>query len=121
MNEFKEKQMDGKEENDGFGVWGILELMGHIKVSGFITEQELFGTKVGRIDIPAGNGETAVTQYFGGQALFRLTPTTEGIARAFAEKARPRPVQRFELTLAPGMATEYGGWDDESTDEDIDF
>lgn len=74
-----------------FEVWGILELMGHVKTAGLISEQELFGTTLGRIDIPTDDGQM-ITQYFGGGSVYRLTPVSEMVARAFAARNTPRPV-----------------------------
>lgn len=92
---------EDQEIASGFGTWAILELMGHVKLAGFVTEEELFGGKMGRIDIPRGDGdEGAVTQYFGGQTVYRLTPTSEEIARAFAARHQPRPVHTWELQLS---------------------
>ena len=85
-------------ESDNFGTWGILELMGHVKIAGFITEEELFGGKIGRIDIPCQDG-SSFTQFFGGHAVYRLTPVSEQVARAFAIRNQPRPVQVYELQL----------------------
>ena len=102
-------------DNDNFGTWGVLELVGHVKLAGFVTEEELFGSKVGRIDIQAIEGENAITQYFGGHALYRLTPVTEEVARAFARRSRPRPVYVYELQLpAPAPApSQENDYDDE--------
>lgn len=94
-------------ENDNFGMWAILELMGHVRVAGFVTEHELFGSKLGRIDIPAEDGQ-GVTQFFGGQTVYRLTPVSEQVARAFAERNRPRPVHVYELQLPPGDESPHG-------------
>ena len=87
-----------KNTNDSFGTWAILELMGHVKLAGFVTEEELFGGKIGRIDIPGEDGKN-VTQYFGGHTIYRLTPVTEPVARAFAARNQPRPVYVYELQL----------------------
>jgi len=106
------------ETNDNFGMWGILELMGHVKMAGFITEEELFGGKIGRIDIPGEAGQ-AITQYFGGHTLYRLTPVPEDVARRFAERNRPRPVYVYELA-APALAAPEDRRDDDVSDE-IDF
>lgn len=78
-----------------FEQWAILELMGHVRLAGRVTEEELFGAKMGRIDIP--NGDRFTTQYFGGGSIYRLTPTTEEIARNVAANNQPRPVQPWEL------------------------
>lgn len=87
---------------ESFEQWGILELLGHVRVAGIIREEERFGTKMGRIDIPDTHGGFT-TQYFSGGAVYRLTPTTEEIARAVAARAQPEPVYRYELprALAP--------------------
>jgi len=102
------------ETNDNFGMWGILELMGHVKMAGFITEEELFGGKIGRIDIPGEDGE-AITQYFGGHTIYRLTPISEDMARAFAKRNRPRPVYVYELAL-PAPAEPEDRRDDDVSD-----
>lgn len=33
-------------------VWAVVELMGHVKLAGRLTEEEKFGAKLGRPDIP---------------------------------------------------------------------
>ena len=63
------------EISPGFSHWAIVELMGHVKIAGHVTEVELFGSKLGKVDIP--NGESFTTQYFNGSSLYRLTPTVE--------------------------------------------
>lgn len=80
---------------DGFGQWAVVELLGHVKVAGYVTEEEHFGSKLGRIDVPGE--EQTITQYFGGNTLYRLTPVTEEVARAFAARSSPRPVHVYEL------------------------
>lgn len=86
---------------NGFDAWAILELLGHVKLAGRVTEEEHFGAKLGRIDIPAGEGWT--TQYFSGGSIYRLTPTTEEIARSVAARNQPTPAHRWELPALPSM------------------
>lgn len=103
---------------EGFGIWAILELMGHVKVSGYVTEEELFGSKLGRIDVPADDERETVTQYFGGQSVYRLTPVSEDVARAFARRSRPQPVQVYELALPePRPSAGYPDHDDPDIDD----
>lgn len=108
---------------DGF--WGIVELMGHVTLAGFITEEERFGGKLGRVDIPSPTeGEMVATQYFGAGSIYRVTPTTESIARAVAVRKQPQPVTLFGLALsAPqpqqytdGIDGDYGHDEDEEED-----
>jgi len=97
--------------------------MGHVKLAGFVTDEELFGGKIGRIDIPAGADDemAAITQYFGGNTVYRLTPVSEHVARAFAACNRPRPVYIYELklpTLQAPMENDDSDFDDELEGKD---
>lgn len=80
----------------GFDSWAILELMGHVRMAGRVTEEERFGCKMGRIEVP-GDGESFTTVYFGGGSVYRMTPTTEEVARAVAKGSQLEPVHRWEL------------------------
>lgn len=56
--------------------YAVVELMGHVRHVGRVTEVERFGTKMGRVDVPKGgkfeNGYTSV--FFSGASLYRFTP-----------------------------------------------
>lgn len=80
---------------ESFDSWAVLELMGHVRMAGRVTEEERFGVKMGRIDVPKDDGFTTV--YFGGGSVYRMTPTTEEIARAVSIRSQPTPVHRYEL------------------------
>lgn len=41
--------------------WAVVELMGHVRLAGRISEEERFGSKLGRIDIPIDAGCTGVS------------------------------------------------------------
>jgi|SRR6185295_8165239 len=79
-----------------FEAWAIVELMGHVRMAGKVTEEERFGSKLGRVDVPRDDG-TFSTHYFGGGSVYRLTPTTEEIARSVAARNQPSPVHSWEL------------------------
>ena len=86
-----------KDPEDRFAGWAILELLGHRRLGGYVTEQTLAGHGVLRLGVPAINGHTETTQFYAPSALYCLTPTTEELARAVAELTRPQPVHRYEL------------------------
>lgn len=86
-----------------FDQWAIVELMGHVRLAGRVTEEEHFGAKLGRIDIPAHDGGFT-TQLFGGGSVYRITPTTEQVARAVALRNQPEPVHRWELPAPRAVA-----------------
>lgn len=86
--------------SEPFEGWAVLELMGHRRIAGKLTEQT-GGCFAGllRIDIPGpGPGEAIVaTQFYSSAAVYCITPTTEEIARAVAAKSQPEPVHEWEL------------------------
>ena len=87
--------------------WAILGLMGHVRLAGRVTEESHFGVALGRIDIPSADGYT--TQYFGGSSIYRLTPTTEAIARSVALHNQPAPVRTWELPKPQAIEADMGG------------
>ncbi len=89
--------------NEQTDVWAIVELMGHVRLAGRLTEEEKFGTKMGRLDIPIPNdsddltpGPQFVTQLFGGASVYRITIVTEAVARQVARKNQPAPVSPWD-------------------------
>ncbi|MHB9105784.1 MAG: acetyltransferase [Armatimonadota bacterium] len=79
--------------------WAILELMGHRRIAGHVSEATIAGQSFIRIDVPDVPGQDAFTQFYGAGSLYCLTPTTEEIARAVAARSIVRPVERYELAL----------------------
>ncbi len=91
-------------ENKKFDEWAILELMGHKRIAGKVSEATLFGGALLRIDIPDKEGKFT-TQFYGVQSIYCITPTEESLARAMAAQCQPEPVSRWEvsrLLAAPG-------------------
>lgn len=79
-----------------FEEWAILELMGHRRLAGKITEATILGGALLRIDIPGKDGKFT-TQFYGAQSIYCITPTTEEIARSVALHNEPAPVSQWEL------------------------
>lgn len=81
-------------EQDSFRGWVILEVLGHRTLGGFLSEQVIAGAAFLRIDIPS---EPATTQLYAPNAVYAITPTTEAVATAFAQRGFVGPVQTWEL------------------------
>jgi len=100
-------------EQSVFAEWVILELMGHRRLAGFLTEQEIAGRGFLRLEIPA---DPPVTQLYNPTSVYAITPTTRDIATAVAQSSRPAPVQRWELPAPEPMpqqeARSAAGWAD---------
>lgn len=78
-----------------FEGWAILELMGHRRLAGKVSEVTIAGTPFIRIDVM--RLESEATQFYSGAAVYCITPTSEETARQVAELSAVAPVQRWEL------------------------
>lgn len=83
------------QETPTIAEWAIVELMGHVRMAGLVSEEQHFGATLGRIDIPRGDGFS--TQFFGGGSVYRISPCSEEVARAVAARSQPAPVHTWEL------------------------
>lgn len=84
-----------------FEGWVILELMGHRRLAGRLSEAQIAGRSFLRIDLP-GPRDEETTQFYAPSAVYAITPTTEETARQVAALGRPAPVQRWELPPTEG-------------------
>ena len=110
-------------ETETFQSWAIVELMGHTKIAGLVTEQALAGGAFLRVDVPGTRNEWVMTKLYGASAVYCITPVTEDLARRAAQAiTAPRPVTRWELPVlkdTEGRAADPPA-DDYRYDQDID-
>ena len=115
--------------------WAILELMGHRRLAGYLSEQTIGGAAFVRIDVPGNSTEEerklhgenwVATQFYAPSAIYCITPTLETLARKLALANVPAPVTRWDLpavaALPPpsdsGDAFDHINDDDDDDDED---
>ena len=84
-------------EPDKFEAWAIVELFGHQRIAGRLTEQTIGGCNFVRVDVPEVNGNQAFTKLFGQGAIYAITFVDEAIAKAAVDKMRPRPVSVYDI------------------------
>lgn len=77
--------------------WCILELLGHRRLGGYLTETEIAGSGFLRIDVPGIDGGNSVTQFVTPASVYAITPVTQEMAEAVAKRNQPEPVPRWEL------------------------
>jgi hypothetical protein len=99
-------------------LWAIVQLMGHVRIAGRISEEEKFGAKIGRLDIPRGDKGEFSTEYFGASSVYRIQIVSEEIARQVASSNDSRPIHSYEMPKVPQIAGEAGDYFDQRPDED---
>ena len=106
------------ESKPAFAQWCVLEIMGHVTVAGFVSEEIIFGVPLVRVDVPEvaekrslrsryveGQGYVEVemiepfipthTLYYGASSIYSLKPTTEEAAKARAAQLRHKSIDCY--------------------------
>ncbi len=100
--------------------WALVEIFGHRRHVGRVSEVERFGSKMLRVDVPTvGDEGTYETHYYGGASIFSMTPMSEEGARAWIARYAPRPAGVASLPHQRSWDHE-GGADGEAPDDDDD-
>ena len=88
-------------EQTKFEEWAVLELFGHQRLAGLVTEVQLGGASFVRVDVPDVEKEPGapvkLTKYLNPSAIYAITPVTEETARAAARSCSSAPVTRWDV------------------------
>ena len=95
------------ESNEKFESWGLLELFGHQRLAGKLSEQTIGGCHFIRIDVPEVGETAAYTRFFTQGAIYGMTPMEDETARKLAP-GRSRPPPR--PAPCPSRPTSCAAW-----------
>jgi len=84
-------------ENTKFEHWALVELMGHQRISGLVSEFTIAGKGMIRVDVPNAAGETIFSRFYSPEAVYCISPTDKQIAIGLALKCASRPVSIYDL------------------------
>jgi hypothetical protein len=101
--------------------WGalpaVVQLMGHSMIAGWITEETHVGTEMLRVDVPETESTPAFTNFYGGSAIYSVTPVDEATMRAAVQQARVKPINVYIIAERQIAGTKpYEIWEDEGDD-----
>lgn len=95
------------ETQEKFESWGLLELFGHQRLAGKLSEQTVGGAHFIRIDVPAVDDAPEYTRFFTQGAIYGMTVLSETVARQMANGLRARPVQPYDLKALPAQSQRH--------------
>lgn len=90
-------------ETETFDQWAIVEIMGHQRLAGRVTEQVIGSTSFIRVDVPAVNDNQPFTRLLGGGAIYAISIVDEETARAAAVQIRAAPVDEWSARRMLGL------------------
>jgi hypothetical protein len=82
---------------DQFSEWAILDLFGHQKIAGRVSEQQIGGSSFVRVDVPEVEGQPAYTKLFGPGAIYSITITDAITAKAAVAYWKSVPMDQWTV------------------------
>ena len=92
-----------------FECWAVVEVMGHSRYAGMVTEQAIGGCAFVRVDVPAVDGRLPFTKLLGQGSIFAITPCSEEAAKAVAAQCYDKPVTIYQPAIQNQLGFEDGG------------
>ena len=97
--------------------WAIVELMGHQVIAGQITEVLVAGCPMLRVDVPSVKDVPGFTKFYGGGAIYAITPTDQESALHAVNHLQAQPVNVWTIpvrvkVLPVLQAPDEGDWED---------
>lgn len=80
-----------------FSEWCLVELFGYQKIVGHCTEQNIAGTNMLRVDVPNPDGSVKFTRFFGGSAIYGISPIAKEMALSMAAGMDKEPVHSYDM------------------------
>jgi hypothetical protein len=106
----------------GFEAHAIVELMGHARIAGKVSEETIAGAALLRVDVPKTEQREAYTKFYSAGAVYSITPTDEATANYAAEQFDNPPVSPYILRMpvSPALAEKVSAADDDYSDYESD-
>ncbi|OGT54397.1 MAG: hypothetical protein A3E01_03120 [Gammaproteobacteria bacterium RIFCSPHIGHO2_12_FULL_63_22] len=83
--------------SEKFEQWCLVELFGHSRIAGFVTEQTIGGQSFVRVDVPETKLQKGFTRLFGSGAIYAMNPIAEDVARGLAKELEVKPITPWDF------------------------
>ena len=80
-----------------FELSAIVELFGHTRMAGKVTEQTIGSASFIRIDVPETKTNPSFTRIVNPSAVYAINPVTEEVMLDMAEQISERPIESWDI------------------------
>lgn len=77
-------------------IYAIVELFGHQRMAGKVSEQNIAGANMVRIDVPETKTAPAFTRFLNPSAIYAINPVTKEVADGMAEQIQVKPIDMWD-------------------------
>ena len=78
-------------------MWALVELFGHQRIAGKVTQAEFGSGELIRVDVPAAKDRAPLTKFYNVKAIYGITPVDEATAARMAADINAAPVSEWSL------------------------
>lgn len=82
--------------NEKLELHAVVELFGHQKMAGKVTEQSIGPSTFVRIDVPETKHQPAFTRLINPSAIYAINPITEDLVAQMAERIESAPIETWD-------------------------
>ena len=101
--------------------WAIIELFGHNLIAGQVSEVSVAGAAMLRVDVPAVRDVPGFTKFYGGGAIYAITPTDQESALHAVNHLQAQPVNVWTIPVRvkqlPAHVIDDGDEDEDEEDD----
>ncbi len=80
-----------------FELHAIVELFGHSRMAGLVSEQTIGSASFIRIDVPETAQQPAFSRIVNPSAIYAINPVTEEVAIQMARQLNEKPIQAWDI------------------------
>jgi hypothetical protein len=101
------------DSQEKFDCWAVVEVMGHSRYAGRVTEQAIGGCAFVRVDVPAVADRLPFTKLLSQGSIFAIMPCSEEAARKIASRIVDRPITIYQPSVQHELTHEESEDDDD--------
>lgn len=78
-------------------LFAIVELFGHQKLAGKVTEQSIGASTFIRVDVPETKQQPSFTRLLNPSAIYAINPVVEAVMLLKAEQLNQKPIEAWDI------------------------
>lgn len=82
---------------DKIELFAIVELFGHQRIAGKVTEQAFGSSTFVRIDVPETEAQPAFTRLVNPSAVYAINPVTKEVMEEMARSIQQKPIESWDI------------------------
>ncbi len=83
--------------NQKLELFAIVELFGHTKMAGKVTEQSIGPATFVRVDVPETTEQPSFTRLLNPSAIYAINPVTEEVMEHMAKNFSQKPIESWDI------------------------